>query len=162
MMIDWNELFAFTVSPLELMIRGTLVYWFLFMMFRTVLQRDLGAVGMADMLLVLVADAAQNAMAAEYRSVSDGLVLISTIIEYAGATCGFCALLCDDCAEECSNHAHDHCRMYYAVLAFGGHWVWATGSSSTCRAASPKTNGRTSTIPRPSAKSTAISTPGAA
>jgi len=81
MMVDWNELFALTVSPLELMIRGTLVYWFLFMAFRTVLQRDLGAVGMADMLLlVLVADAAQNAMAAEYRSVSDGLVLISTLV----------------------------------------------------------------------------------
>lgn len=81
MMIDWNELFALTVSPLELMIRGSLVYWFLLLAFRTVLQRDLGAVGMADMLLlVLVADAAQNAMAAEYRSVSDGLVLISTLV----------------------------------------------------------------------------------
>jgi uncharacterized membrane protein YcaP (DUF421 family) len=81
MMIDWHELFAFTVSPLELMIRGTLVYLFLFVIFRTVLRRDLGAVGVADMLVVvMVADAAQNAMAAEYRSVSDGLVLLSTIL----------------------------------------------------------------------------------
>lgn len=81
MSFDWHELFAFTVSPLELAIRGSLIYWFLFMVFRTVLQRDLGAVGVADvLLLVLVADAAQNAMAADYRSVSDGLVLISTIL----------------------------------------------------------------------------------
>jgi uncharacterized membrane protein YcaP (DUF421 family) len=40
-----------------------------------------GAIGVADvLLLVLVADAAQNAMAGEYRSISDGLVLVSTIV----------------------------------------------------------------------------------
>ena len=45
------------------------------------LRRDIGAVGIADVLLVvLVADAAQNAMAGEYRSISDGLVLVSTIV----------------------------------------------------------------------------------
>lgn len=78
---DWNTLFSFTVSPLELVIRGTIIYLFLFIVFRSLLQRDIGAVGIADVLvIVLVADAAQNAMAAEYRSVSDGLVLISTIL----------------------------------------------------------------------------------
>lgn len=78
---DWHSLFALTVSPVELIIRGSLIYLFLFIIFRTILQRDIGTVGIADMLLlVLVADAAQNAMAAEYRSVSDGMILISTII----------------------------------------------------------------------------------
>lgn len=78
---DWHTLFALTVSPVELFIRGSVVYLFLFAVFRTILQRDIGTVGAADMLLlVLVADAAQNAMAAEYRSVSDGLILISTIL----------------------------------------------------------------------------------
>lgn len=81
MAIDWNQVFALGVSPLELVVRGTLIYWFLFVVFRTVLQRDVGAVGIADvLLLVIVADAAQNAMAAEYRSVTDGLILISTIL----------------------------------------------------------------------------------
>ena len=81
MQLDWSELFVFTVSPLELFVRGTLIYWFLFIVFRTVLKRDVGAVGVADvLLLVLVADAAQNAMAGEYKSVSDGLVLVSTIL----------------------------------------------------------------------------------
>lgn len=81
MLPDWHELFTLTVSPLELFIRGSLVYLFLFAVFRTVLQRDVGAIGIADVLvLVLVADAAQNAMAAEYRSVTDGLILISTIL----------------------------------------------------------------------------------
>lgn len=81
MELNWQELFGFTVSPLELFVRGSLIYWFLFIVFRTILKRDVGAVGVADvLLLVLVADAAQNAMAGEYKSVSDGLVLVSTIL----------------------------------------------------------------------------------
>jgi uncharacterized membrane protein YcaP (DUF421 family) len=81
MSIDWNNMFAISVSPLELFIRGSTVYWFLFVVFRTILKRDVGAVGIADvLLLVLVADAAQNAMAGEYRSISDGLILVGTIL----------------------------------------------------------------------------------
>lgn len=81
MMPNWHNLFALTVSPVELLIRGSLIYLFLFAVFRTVLKRDFGNIGLADvLLLVLVADAAQNAMAAEYRSVSDGLILLSTMI----------------------------------------------------------------------------------
>ncbi|MGE5469786.1 MAG: DUF421 domain-containing protein [Bacteroidota bacterium] len=81
MSFEWSDLFALTVSPLELVIRGSLVYLFLFIVFRTVLKRDIGAVGVADVLvLVLIADAAQNAMSADYHSVSDGLILISTIL----------------------------------------------------------------------------------
>lgn len=81
MSFDFPELFAFTLSPLELFVRGTVMYLFLVAIFRTLLQRDLGAVGVADVLvLVLVADAAQNAMAGEYTSIADGVVLVSTII----------------------------------------------------------------------------------
>ena len=78
--VNWSELFLFSVPPLELIVRGTAIYWFLFLLFRVVLRRDIGSVGIADiLLLVLVADASQNAMAGEYRSVSDGIVLVSTI-----------------------------------------------------------------------------------
>jgi len=81
MEVDWVALFAFSVAPLELFVRGSTIYWFLFLVFRLALRRDVGSIGIADiLLLVLVADAAQNAMAAEYRSISDGLILISTII----------------------------------------------------------------------------------
>jgi uncharacterized membrane protein YcaP (DUF421 family) len=81
MAVDWNEVFALSKSPVELFVRGTVVYWFLFAVFRTVLKRDVGSVGIADvLLLVIVADAAQDAMAGQYRSVTDGLVLVSTII----------------------------------------------------------------------------------
>jgi uncharacterized membrane protein YcaP (DUF421 family) len=79
--VDWRALFELGVSPLELVVRGTAVYWFLFLVFRMVLRRDVGAIGVADVLLVvLIADAAQNAMAGEYRSITDGAVLVSTII----------------------------------------------------------------------------------
>ena len=83
MSVDWASLFALTVSPLELFIRASTIYWFLFLIFRLILRRDVGAIGIADvLLLVLIADAAQNAMAADYRSISDGLVLVSTIIAW--------------------------------------------------------------------------------
>jgi len=79
--MDWDTYFNIAVNPLELVIRGTLVYWFLFLVFRFVLRRDAGAIGIADLLLlVLVADASQNAMAGGYTTVAEGVVLVGTII----------------------------------------------------------------------------------
>jgi len=79
--IDWSEVLGITVSPWELMLRGTVIYWFLFLAFRLVVRRDLGSIALSDMLLViLIADAAQNAMSSDYRSVTDGIVLICTIV----------------------------------------------------------------------------------
>lgn len=81
-MLDFDiaGLFRLTVPPLELVIRGSAIYWFLFLMFRFVLRRDVGAIGIADvLLLVLIADAAQNAMAGGYDSITDGFILVATI-----------------------------------------------------------------------------------
>jgi uncharacterized membrane protein YcaP (DUF421 family) len=79
--IDWSELFSFTISPWELMIRGTLVYLFLFCLFRFVVRRDTGSLSVPDVLvLVVIADAAQNGMSSDYKSVPDAFVLIGTII----------------------------------------------------------------------------------
>jgi uncharacterized membrane protein YcaP (DUF421 family) len=79
--MNWAELFGFSVSPLEIVLRGSAVFWFLFAIFRFVLRREIGAVGMADVLvIVLIADASQNAMAGESRSISDGFALIATIV----------------------------------------------------------------------------------
>lgn len=86
MNVHWTEMFAFTVAPLEIFLRGSFVYLFIFAIFRFVLRRDVGAVGIADVLiLVLIADASQNAMAAEYKSVSDGFVLIGTLVSWSYA-----------------------------------------------------------------------------
>ena len=73
-------MFQLTVNPAELILRGTAMYWFLFLLFRFVLRRDVGAIGVADvLLLVLIADASQNAMAGGYESVTDGFLLVATI-----------------------------------------------------------------------------------
>ncbi|MCR5882518.1 DUF421 domain-containing protein [Rhizobacter sp. J219] len=78
-----EELFRLSVSPWELIARGTLIFWFLFAIFRFVMHRDVGSVGLADVLvLVLIADAAQNAMSGGYESVTDGVILISTIVAW--------------------------------------------------------------------------------
>ena len=62
MMIDWRALFGFSVPPIELVVRGTAMYFFLWLLFRVVIKRRIGAIGMADLLvLVIIADAAQNA-----------------------------------------------------------------------------------------------------
>ena len=78
--MDWSWLIEFNVSPWELIARGSLMYWFLFLVFRFLLRRDVGGLGVADVLLVvLVADASQNAMTAGYHSVGEGIVLVSTL-----------------------------------------------------------------------------------
>jgi uncharacterized membrane protein YcaP (DUF421 family) len=75
------DLFEVHVPVLELMLRGTLVYWLLFLIFRFLLRRDVGAVGIADvLLLVIVADAAQNAMSGGYDTFAEGAILVLTIV----------------------------------------------------------------------------------
>ncbi len=81
MPIDWGTVWGLTVSPLELMVRGSAMYLFLFLTFRFLLRRDTGSLGIPDvLLLVIIADAAQNALAGAYQSITDGIVLVSTII----------------------------------------------------------------------------------
>jgi uncharacterized membrane protein YcaP (DUF421 family) len=80
--IDWNSVFVPTVSLAEIVLRGTLVYLLLFFVMR-VLRREAGALGISDLLVVvIIADAAQNAMSSEYKSVTEGAVLIGTIIAW--------------------------------------------------------------------------------
>ncbi|WP_374122364.1 DUF421 domain-containing protein [Variovorax boronicumulans] len=78
-----DELFSFEIPVWQMMLRGTALYWFLLLVFRFVLRRDIGSMGVADLLfVVLVADASSNAMQGEYRTVSDGLVLVSTLVAW--------------------------------------------------------------------------------
>ncbi len=77
--IDFRSVFVPSLHLAEIVLRGTLVYLFLFTILR-VLRREAGVVGIADLLVVvLIADAAQNAMASEYKSITEGAVLIITI-----------------------------------------------------------------------------------
>lgn len=79
--IEWGRVFKLSIPFLEIVVRGSAMYWFLFAVFRFLIRRDVGSVGVADILvLIIVADAAQNAMAGEYSSVGDGMVLVLTLI----------------------------------------------------------------------------------
>lgn len=80
-MPDLAELLHFGVSPFELVLRGSAMYWLLFLLFRFVLRRDTGSIAIADiLLLVLIADASQNAMAGGYTTLAEGAVLVATLV----------------------------------------------------------------------------------
>src|SRR5689334_21520355 len=79
--IDWSSAFVPDVPFLEILVRGSVMYLGLLIMLRIVLKRQTGTLGMTDLLLItLLADASQNAMAGEYKSLPDGIVLVATII----------------------------------------------------------------------------------
>ncbi len=76
-----HSVFDLTVPVWELVLRGSATYWFLFAIFRFVMHRDVGSLAIADvLLLVVIADAAQNAMSGGYESLTDGALLVSTIV----------------------------------------------------------------------------------
>lgn len=76
---NWRDIFVPSGSLVEIMLRGTIIYLALFVLMR-LLRRDTGELGVADVLLtVLIADAAQNGMSSEYKSVTEGIVLVATI-----------------------------------------------------------------------------------
>jgi uncharacterized membrane protein YcaP (DUF421 family) len=79
--MNWEDVFAFSLSPAEIVLRGTLMYWFLFVIFRFVLRRDIGSVGISDFLfVVIVADASQSALSGEAETVADGFLLVGTLV----------------------------------------------------------------------------------
>ena len=56
--IDWARMFAFSTPPLEIVVRGTVMYLALFAMLRFILRRETGSLGITDLLvIVLIADA---------------------------------------------------------------------------------------------------------
>lgn len=83
-MVDWVKTFEPDTPLMEILARGTVMYLALYVMLRVVLKRESGATGVNDMLvIVLIADAAQNGMADDYHSVTDGLLLVGVIIGWS-------------------------------------------------------------------------------
>jgi len=80
-MIDWREMLVPEHSLLEIILRGTAIYIMLFLILRFLMKRQSGVIGIADLLVVvLIADAAQNAMSSEYKSLTEGAILVLTIV----------------------------------------------------------------------------------
>lgn len=79
--VDWRGLFVPDLAILEIVIRGTIIYLTLFFLLRVVLKRQSGGIGITGVLvIVLIADAAQNGMASDYGSVPEGIILVATIM----------------------------------------------------------------------------------
>lgn len=82
--VDWHKLFIPSVPLAEHFWRGTVVYLALFAMIRFLPNRQIGAMGVTDLLVVILfANAAQNSMASEFISITDGLILISVMIGWS-------------------------------------------------------------------------------
>jgi uncharacterized membrane protein YcaP (DUF421 family) len=80
-LIEWAELLIPTHSIAEIMLRGTVMYLSLFIILRFVMVRQTSTIGIADILvIVVIADAAQNGFAKEYKSITEGIVLVLTIV----------------------------------------------------------------------------------
>ena len=78
--MDWGEVFILDKNPIELIIRVTVLWWFIFLVLRFVMRRNVGEVGPADvLLLVLVADAASNGMTDDYHSIMSGMIVVGTL-----------------------------------------------------------------------------------
>ena len=76
-----SSTFLLTVPVWEIIIRGSIIYWFLFLIFRSILRRSMGSVGVSDFLfVVIIADASQNAMSGDAKSISDGMMLIAVLV----------------------------------------------------------------------------------
>lgn len=79
--MDWSAIFLPDVPLTEIILRGSVIYITLFVLMRIVLKRQSGGLGVTDLLLVvLIADASQNAMSGGYNSIVGGVVLVCTII----------------------------------------------------------------------------------
>jgi uncharacterized membrane protein YcaP (DUF421 family) len=76
-----EHMFRPSQSVIEIVIRGSIMYLSVFALMRVLLKRRQEGVSAPDVLLVvLISDAAQNGMAGEYRSITEGLALVVTIL----------------------------------------------------------------------------------
>ncbi|HKT80562.1 MAG TPA: YetF domain-containing protein [Vicinamibacterales bacterium] len=77
-----NEMFVPTGSLIELVVRASVMYLLILAGFR-IFRRDAGSLSVSDLLVVvLIADAAQNGMAGEYKSITEGIVVVATIFAW--------------------------------------------------------------------------------
>jgi uncharacterized membrane protein YcaP (DUF421 family) len=80
--IDWRTMFVPSGSVFELVLRATVMYLLILAGFR-IFRREAGSLSVSDLIVVvLIADAAQNGMAGEYKSLTEGVVVVATIFAW--------------------------------------------------------------------------------
>ena len=71
MSVNWDSVFVPAIGLAEIFVRGSLMYLGLFVILRIMARRQAGHFGPADLLvIVLIADAAQNGLGKDYGSVT--------------------------------------------------------------------------------------------
>lgn len=81
MTIPWHELFVPQMPFLEAFIRGSVIYWSIFLMFNFLTRRITVEASISDILvIVLIAEATSDAMTGDANSITDGLSVVATII----------------------------------------------------------------------------------
>jgi uncharacterized membrane protein YcaP (DUF421 family) len=82
-----SKLFNPTIPLVETFLRGTIVYLTLFIMLRFLVKKGtVASASMTDLLvLVLISNAVQNAVADNYDSITDGILLVAVVIFWAYA-----------------------------------------------------------------------------
>lgn len=79
-MLDWQAIIGPDLPLLETIFRGTVMYFALLLLMR-LNKREAGELGLADLLvIVIIADASQNALGGEYYSLTNGILLVAVII----------------------------------------------------------------------------------
>jgi uncharacterized membrane protein YcaP (DUF421 family) len=83
---NWGGMLAPDLSLAESFLRGTLVYFGILVIFRLVLKRQAGGVGLPDiMLVVLVSECVSSSINAEAKSVANGLVAVAAMMFWSFA-----------------------------------------------------------------------------
>ncbi|MBI5129531.1 MAG: DUF421 domain-containing protein [Rhodopseudomonas palustris] len=80
MSIDWPAIFVPQNSLAEVILRGTIIYFILFSVLRFFLNRQAGAVGIPDLLVVvLIVESTTDALGRN-ESVTEAAVLVMTVV----------------------------------------------------------------------------------
>jgi uncharacterized membrane protein YcaP (DUF421 family) len=78
---DWAAVFVPDASLLESFVRGSVVYLSIIILFRVVMRRQGGSIGLPDiMLVVLVSECVSVALSAEAKSVPNGLAAVAALL----------------------------------------------------------------------------------
>jgi uncharacterized membrane protein YcaP (DUF421 family) len=88
---DWGRVFIPEMSLLEILVRGTLTYLGLCLLLRFVLKRQTGQMSLSDLLVVaLVAGVCRNPLVRDSYSVTDGLLVVATVLAWSFALDWLC------------------------------------------------------------------------
>lgn len=83
---DWARVFTPEMSLPEVLVRGTLTYVGLCLLLRVVLKRQTGQMALSDLLVVaLVAGVCRNPLIRDSYSVTDGLLVVATVLGWSFA-----------------------------------------------------------------------------